>query len=214
MSLEKAKIGDAIYDITTIEELDKNPDLYGQYTAVTNNDGYLYPLRSRNDYRPGLYRTGCMDLYVPPQGNERPMYSQQNIINFKDATTLKEIIQTQQKLASEERTILTSIDNLFSPEIGDNDTPEMKAMKEAINLKHIDIDKYEPRFGPNFNNDKRLLKKDSITFRKLKDVCEALDMKATLKLEDANPNVPNPIGHAIIVDLTTSFEGDNDNESK
>ena len=80
MSLEKAKIGDAIYDITTIEELDKNPDLYGQYTAVTNNDGYLYPLRSRNDYRPGLYRTGCMDLYVPPQGNERPMYSQQNII--------------------------------------------------------------------------------------------------------------------------------------
>ena len=50
MSLEKAKIGDAIYDITTIEELDKNPDLYGQYTAVTNNDGYLYPLRNRNDY--------------------------------------------------------------------------------------------------------------------------------------------------------------------
>ena len=78
----------------------------------------------------------------------------------------------------------------------------MKAMKEAINLKHIDIDKYEPRFGPNFNNDKRLLKKDSITFRKLKDVCEALDMKATLKLEDANPNVPNPIGKKIAIDLT------------
>ena len=72
----------------TVSNLKKTGIIFNKWTTLQNvcksfllnNDGYLYPLRSKNDYRPGLYRTGCMDLYVPPQGNERPMYSQQNII--------------------------------------------------------------------------------------------------------------------------------------
>ena len=103
---------------------------------------------------------------------------------------------------NEERTILTTIDNVFAPEIYNNDTPEMKAMKQAILDKHIDLDKYEPRFGPNYNNDKRLLKKSSITFGKLRSICDALDMKVTMTIEDSSPDVPNPIGRSITVDLT------------
>lgn len=214
MSLEKAKIGDAIYDVTTEKELMEHPELFGQYTAVRNNDGYIYPVRNRFDNRPGVYMTGGMNIYIQPQGSERSMYSEQNIINFREASNLKEIIQSQQKLASEERSILTTIDNLFVPKVGANDDPEMKAIKEAIISKHIDLDKYGERFGVNYNNDKRLLGKGSITFRKLKDICNALDIKATLILEDNAPDVPNPIGTSISAELTGSYGdgGESDDE--
>ena len=41
-----------------------------------------------------------------------------------------------------------------------------------------------------------------------KRLCEALDIKATLILEDKSPDVPNPIGRTIKVDLTGGIPGD------
>lgn len=202
MSLEKAKIGEAIYDLISVEEYYANPSLYGKYAAVRGPGGYVYPIRNKTDNRPGYYPSGGLDFYKQPLFSESEMYSEQNVINFHDATTLKEIIQTQQKLNSAERSILTTVDNLFVPEIGDNDTPEMAAVKQAIIDKHIDLDKYEARIGPNYNNDKRLLKKSSMTFGKMRGLLNALDIKATLTLEDAGPNVPNPIGRTIVADIT------------
>ena len=93
---------------------------------------------------------------------------------------------------------------MFIPEIGSDDTPEMIALKQAIMDKHIDIDKYEQRFGPNYNNDKRLLKKGNITFGKLRSICDALDIKVTLTIEDSAPDVPNPIGRATTAEITGS----------
>lgn len=202
MSLEKAKINDAIYDVIDIEEYYKNPSAYGSYTAINGRDGFIYPIRTKTDTRPGFYPTGGLDFFKQPVGGEVNVYTQQNVINFKDATSLREIIQTQQKLESEERTILTTIDNVFAPEITNGDTPEMRALKQAVLDKHIDLDKYESRFGPNYNNDKRLLKKNSITFGKLRSIADALDIKVSMTIEDAAPDVPNPIGRAITVDLT------------
>lgn len=203
MSLEKAKIDGAIYDVISRDEYVKNPQLYdSQYVAIKGNDGFIYPIRSRTDNRPGYYTNDAFFFYKQPAVDEYQTYSSQNIINFKNAETLRDIIKTQQKLVSEERTILTTIDNVFAPDIGENDTPEMKATKQAILDKHIDLDKYEPRFGPNYNNDKRLLKKGRITFDKLRAIADALDIKATLTLEDKNPDVPNPIGRVITVDIT------------
>ena len=202
MSLEKAKINDAIYDVIDIEEYYKNPSAYGSYTAINGRDGFIYPIRTKTDTRPGFYPTGGLDFFKQPVGGEVNVYTQQNVINFKDATSLREIIQTQQKLESEERTILTTIDNVFAPEITNGDTPEMRALKQAVLDKHIDLDKYESRFGPNYNNDKSLLKKNSITFGKLRSIADALDIKVSMTIEDAAPDVPNPIGRAITVDLT------------
>lgn len=202
MSLEKAKINDAIYDVISIDEYYKNPSAYGAYTAINGEDGYVYPIRTKTDNRPGFYPTGGLDFFKIPVGGEANVYTQQNVINFKDATSLREIIQTQQKLESEERTILTTIDNVFAPEITQNDTPEMRALKQAVLDKHIDLDKYESRFGPNYNNDKRLLKKNSITFGKLRSIADALDIKVSMTIEDSTPDAPNPIGRAITVDLT------------
>lgn len=202
MSLEKAKINDAIYDVISIEEYYKNPSAYGSYTAIDGRDGFIYPIRTKTDNRPGFYPTGGLDFFKQPIGGEVNVYTQQNVINFKDATSLREIIQTQQKLESEERTILTTIDNVFAPEITNGDTPEMRALKQAVLDKHIDLDKYESRFGPNYNNDKRLLKKNSITFGKLRSIADALDIKVSMTIEDSAPDVPNPIGRTITVDLT------------
>lgn len=202
MSLEKAKIGDAIFDVIPLAEFYRDPSAYGAYTAIKGDDGYVYPIRTKTDTRPGFYPTGGLDFFKPPTFGEANMYTQQNIINFQEATGLRDVIRCQQKLMSAERSILTTIDNVFSPEIHENDTPEMKAMKQAIIDKHIDLDKYEPRFGPNYNNDKRLLKKGSITFGKMRSICDALDIKATIIIEDAAPDVPNPIGRVITAELT------------
>ena len=202
MSLSKVKIGDGIYDVITIDEFYANPGLVSQFTAVDGQDGYIYPVRSRTDSRPGFYPTGGIDFFKQPIMSEAGMYSAQNVINFQEATSLRDIIQAQQKFASAERSILTTIDNVFSPDIGENDTPEMQALKQAIIDKHIDLDKYESRFGPNYNNDKRLLRKQSITFGKLRSICSALDIKATITIEDAGPDVPNPIGRVISADIT------------
>lgn len=204
MSLEKAKIGDAIYDVIDIEEYYRSPSSYGSFTAIRAGDGYVYPIRSKTDNRPGFYPTGGLDFFKPPTDGESSTYSTQNIINFSEATTLREIIKAQQKLMNDERSILTTIDSVFAPEIQDDDTPEMKAVKTAIIDKHIDLDKYESRFGPNYNNDKRLLRKNSITFGKLRSICDALDMKATIIIEDAAPDVPNPIGRSISAELTSN----------
>lgn len=215
MSLEKAKIGDAIYDVISLDEFYRDPSAYGSYTAVKGDDGYIYPIRTRTDSRPGFYPTGGLDFFKAPTFGEANMYTQQNIINFKEASGLRDVIICQQRLMSAERSILTTIDSVFTPEIGENDTPEMKAMKQAIIDKHIDLDKYEPRFGPNYNNDKRLLKKKNITFGKLRSICDALDMKATLVLEDAAPDVPNPIGRTITAELTgTGMSIDEDGEDQ
>lgn len=205
MSLEKIKIDDAIYDVISEEEYFRNPSMYNQFSAVRGGDGYVYPIRaSYRDNRPGFYPNGGIIRYKMPRGREAQSYSTANIINFADAETIQDVIRTQQKLISAERTILTTIDNVFAPEIGENDAPVMRALKQAIIDKHIDLDKYESRFGDNYNNDKRLMKKDNITLNKLTAICENLDIVPTLTLRDRNPDVPNPIGRTITVDLTSA----------
>ena len=197
--IEKARIGDIIYDVITIEEYEANPGMYNpKFTAIKYDDGCVYPIRNRTDNRPGFYPTGAIDFFKPCAPSETHMYSQQNIINFSNKENIREIIEAQSQLANEERAILTTIDNLFIPEISPEDTPETKALKEAVREKHIDIDKYESRFGPNYNNDKRLT------------ILNALDMRATLIIEDTSPNVPNPIGKQIVAVIT----GDNVEETE
>ena len=82
----------------------------------------------------------------------------------------------------------------------------MKALKQAITAKNIDIDKYADRFGENFPNDKRKLKDEKITLFLLKRMAECLDMNVDLIISDKSPNVPNPIGIPIKVSLTGNLE--------
>ena len=82
----------------------------------------------------------------------------------------------------------------------------MKLMKEAINLKRCDIDKYALRAGPNHLNNKRILKGNDITIKKMVEICDYMDMEVELTIRDKNSEVANPMNKEITKILTS--EGD------
>lgn len=216
MAIKKAKINDTIYDVITEKEFESNPEFYKTSpVAIDGDDGYLYPIRTNpTDSRPGFVDATAMHFFNIPRGIDCPIYSDMNLIDFSKASSIKDVIESQARLANAERSILTTIDNVFTPPENPDDTPEMSLLKQAIRDKHIDLDKYESRFGANYNNDKRLIKKSNITFGKLRNICKALDIRATLTMEDANPDVPNPMGRKIDICLTDGFDNSEEEESK
>ena len=123
-------------------------------------------------------------------------------IDMRQRRSIGAYIDGVGEIEKSETDIITSPDNIFQPKPGDNDTPAMAALKQAVCEKHIDIDKYDMRFGANFNNDKRLFNKDSISLPMLVRLCNGLDIKATLTLEDEAEDTPNPIGRKITAELT------------
>ena len=211
--IKKAKINDKIVDIVSYEEVMSNPNNYQNNITAIEENGRIYPLRGKNDVRPGLYYDEKSPIvrYVHPSEEEEQDYSSNNIIDFTNLQSIKEVINKQSKLRNMERSILTTVDNIFNPATHPNDAPEMVALKEAVREKHIDLDKYSQRFGNNYNNERRLFNNNTITLIKLKSMCNALDIKATLTLEDASPDVPNPINKTITIELTSG--GDDNAES-
>ena len=211
--IKKAKINDKIVDIVSFEDIVANPGAYQNNLTAIEYNNMIYPLRGKNDIRPGLYynENSPISRLIDPDKENEEEYSSKHIIDFSNADSIKDVINRQSKLRNMERSILTTPDNIFSPVSHPNDAPEMVALKEAVRTKHIDLDKYAPRFGNNYPNERRLLGNNNITMVKLKTICNALDIKATLILEDASPDVPNPINKTITVELTSG--GDKDDES-
>lgn len=207
MEIKKVKADGRIYDVVDIiNYTPETKELYGPVAVQWKE--CVYPERSKGDTRPGIYTTNWGSYLVHPNENEIADYSAGNIIDFK-SQNIKELIQKSNKLKDMEREILTNPDNIFEPPLLDNDEPEMRALKKAVIAKQIDIYKYSPRFGVNFQNDRRLFSNNSITLSKLKNFLDNLDLKATLTVEDKSPDVPNPMNCKIVVDLVG---GETDNE--
>lgn len=214
--MQKGKIDGKMVDIVTTDEYFANPSLYpANYTAFDPGNGFIYPLRSKIDSRPGFY-TNPNSPFIKqkdPDPSEYAEYSKDNIVNFDNIESMSEIIHKQNLLTNQERTILESVDNVFAPPIKPDDRAEMVAMKQMIHSKNCDIDKYEHRFGKkNFQNEKRLFERSSMTLSKIVQTCQALDVKATLILEDENPDVPNPMNTVITVTLTGADQDMEDND--
>lgn len=210
MIMKKAKIDGKIVDVVERQELSSGGNLPYGYTGIEFGD-YVLPLRAKNDTRPGVYKAGNVLLQVKqPCQAEQSSYSKDNIIDFGSASDMKDLISKQNALREMERSIVTTVDNIFCPQIRETDSPEMVALKKAVAAKGIDIDKYESRFGANYNNDKRLFDKSSITLAKLKSMCSALDISATLTLCDASSDVPNPMREEIVIPLTDFGGGEDD----
>nr|DAI13139.1 MAG TPA: hypothetical protein [Caudoviricetes sp.] len=85
-------------------------------------------------------------------------------------------------------------DNKYKPAINGDEYKEMELLKKAISAKNIDINAYEHRFGGKFQNDKRLLTKNSISIDKLKSTADALDMEVEIIIRDKKGDIPNPMG--------------------
>lgn len=209
--LQKGLIDGKIVEVITFEQYMQQPKAYPLgYTAIDGNNGYVYPLRGKSDSRPGLYPNNGLCKYKDPTLEEASVYSTDNITDLSKPKAVGELIAKQNKIKQQERTILMNADNIFQPQIKQDDYPAMIALKTAINMKNIDFDSYAHRFGSNVNNDRRLLERSNITLTKLVSICKNLDIKAELILSDSESDVPNPIRDSIRVELTDGRGDDND----
>lgn len=215
MNLKTSTIDGKVVDIISEEEYLAKYDVYNNSSInsstaveVIDNDGntFALPFRGRTDERPGIYPDGSVYFIKYPNNRLESSYNIANIeiIDFSDIKNINDFLEKNSQIREMETNVLTDIDSVFVPPISSSDTPEMKAFKEAVIAKHMDINKYAPRFGDNFLNDKRILKTNSITMNKLRDIGEKLDIEIELILRDKNPDVPNPMGKEVSTILTDS----------
>ena len=209
--MRKIKIGKRILDVINEDEYLRRSNLNPEqkdamtYDTAIEKDGYVYPCNKvYSENVPGVFDTGTVLTYSDPKdmGEE---YKNSHIIDFENVESLQDSIKKQAELLQAERTILISPDNIFTPVVKEDDTPEMKLLKTAIGRKRIDLDNYKQRFGSDYNNDKRLFDQSSITFFKMKKLCEVMDMDMMLTLKD-KPGAVNPIGEELTAQITVGGE--------
>ena len=201
--MKKAEIDGRLYNITTMDEFTDHPDLYNpKFTAIERPGENVLPIRNRTtDSGPGIYyQQGAMVSIVEKPNNKKD-YSVDKIIDFTNTKSIGEVFEKQQIIRDIQDEIMTTSDNVLCLKIGEKDTPEMKALKTAINSKRIDTKQYEDRFDQ-FQNDMRLLKGNSITLGKLISISNALDISVDITLRDRDNSTPNPMNQTIVIDLT------------
>jgi hypothetical protein len=216
MELKKASLEGHLVDVISFEKLKENKELYtttntaaGIEVNTSTGESFVLPFKDKgspiND-KAGVYTVGNVGYLIKYPDKRYKNEYKPDVIDFNETETIQDFINKQEKVKDVEREILCTPNNIYKPPIRETDAPEMKALKQAITAKNIDIDKYADRFGENFPNDKRKLKDEKITLFLLKRMAECLDMNVDLIISDKNPNVPNPIGIPIKVSLTGNFE--------
>lgn len=203
-----------LFDVVPIDEYVNNPGSYlPKSTAIDFGQDLILPVINEADRGPGIIikNNDSPFAYVKtPTGYDYSKYQRDNMIDFTSSQDMSSFMEKQSLLYKLEKDILSNPDNIFTPAPDTDDAPAMKILKEAVIDKHIDLDKYEPRFGSNYANDKRLFNKQNISLPMLVRVCNALDIKATLTLEDQSEEVANPIGRSISIEITS--QGGDGNE--
>lgn len=213
MNVRQAVIDAKLYNVVSYEDYSNQPELNNNYSTAVEmligNDKKILPIRSSldKDKLPGIYNKGQMDDLVLPDEND-DQYNADRIIDLSNVSNMEELLRKQSQVRNIEKEILTSVDDITTPNISSLDSPEMKVVKQAIIKKHMDINKYADRFGSNFANDKRILKTNSITQKMMKRILSNIDVKATLILEDASPDVANPMGEKIEIVITDNLDND------
>lgn len=205
-TIKKGKADGRIYDVMTHDEYVKILEYETGGNIAVEENGYMYPRRGANDDRPGIYSNSVYSVYKHPKTeDELDNYSMDNVIDF-DSSSMVEYINKTNRLKNMEREVLSSTDDKFMPSIHENDEPELIALKKAVTAKGIDLSKYAPRFGSSYQNDKRIFNDNRISMFKLKSMLDNLDLKGTIRIQDKNPDVPNPMGKVIEVDLNDGGE--------
>jgi hypothetical protein len=208
MNIKQTNIDGKLLNVVSYEEFTNNLELNANYSTAVQMGDTILPIRSPSEPDlPGIRINGPLYEITKPDPNDE-QYKASNMIDLSNVTKMEELIKKQGMVRDIEQEILTSPDNITVPNISSLDSPEMKGLKEAIIAKHIDFDKYSDRFGSNFANDKRILKTNSITQKMLKRILKNIDVKATLILEDSSPNVANPMGKKIEIDITENGTDD------
>ena len=209
INVVKGVVNGSIYDIVSYDEYVESEDkaTSGNLAIKTEHNGKDIVLPYKGNYNgnttiPGVYNIGPADIFIFPNEDQEERYRAKRMVEISNTDSINEILQKKETLARLAEPWITSPDNITKFQINEDDNPEMVCLKEALNAKNIDFDKYAPRFGANFPNDKRQLKSNSATLNIIKRFCENCDMEAILILQDKNPGVPNPMGKRIEVSLT------------
>lgn len=181
--------------------------------------------QDRMKHLPGIYNYdpanhGVGYEYITPyifddSGNlvlMQPEYIQytnrnETYLDTSNITQMQDLIRADTEFKEQEFGILSASTSVFSPPHLKTDSPEMAAFKEAIRQKRIDLDRYKSKIGPTYNNDKRLLQKDSITFPKIKTIASPLGLRVYLVIDNESPDVANPIPSPIFVDIINGDAG-------
>lgn len=222
MQYRSAPIDGKVIDIITEEEYSQKFKMYSENPSVCSmtaletskgDESYLLPFRGKTDDRPGVYPDG--NLYFvkfPESEEEEKSYNKKNIdiVDFSNVDNINDFLAKNGQVREMENLSLSDSDEIFIPPISGRETEAMKAFKQAIAAKHMDIDRYSSRFGENYLNDKRILKGDDITLNKLVSICNKFDIEAKLILSDKHPDVANPMGNNIETILTDKYVSEED----
>ena len=220
MDIKNATVDGRLVDVLSEDQYSErwrmysnNPGLYND-TALEVKRGdetYILPFRGKLDDRPGIYNLGAMYYMRFPTEEDDANYNEKNlnIVDYSDISTVQDFLDKNAQVRNMENIILTDIDSVFTPPMLPDDSPEMRAFKTAIASKHCDINKYAPRFGDNYLNDKRILKTNSITMNKMISISKNMDIEVELILRNpTDREIANPMDREIRVVLT----GGADNE--
>ena len=216
INLRKVPMDNKLQRMVTIPQYVSSPASYQpNKTVIDNGRNMMLPLITQ-----AAYEKGNVGLYIDPNSfvhpfnmpeeEDRDKYdiekNKNNIIDFSDCNNYHDIISKQKAIKEVRSELMTNADHVSYYPIGDNDTRLMAGLKEAINSKECDINCYEPNFDGNFLNDIRILNGESITDKKTIKFGNAMDIKVTVRFEDKSPDVPNPMGKVVEVELTGGDE--------
>lgn len=216
-----AIIGDKQMNVYSIDTIIQNQDILvgDNQTAVEiehNGSSVILPVREKKDddiSKPGFYVDDDPLVFIsyPVTEDEEKIYmpSSDKVFDMRDIKTMQELVTKKEEYDQTVTSLLETDlddDSIFKPPLLKTDTPEMRALKEAIIAKQIDLDKYSSRFGDNYPNDKRKLKDDNITSYMLKRICDNLDIQVDLVFRDTKSNVPNPMGKVVKVNMVPGYD--------
>lgn len=213
MQKKITRIEKKMYDVVTVDEYLENSNLYNaSSTAIEVPElNSVLPIKSKLDVMNETGICPSRSVNIINTNHLTDEYNSSNVIDL-NSKNMKEVLMKTQAIKSLETEILLSSDNIYKAKIEETDSVALRALKEAIDKKQCDPDSYSQRFGPNYNNDIRLIKKskrdgkNKISLDKLVSIADNMDIRVTLSLEDKNPNVPNPMNDKITVVLTEGEE--------
>ena len=203
-----ANINGQQFGVFSFKEFEENMEVLkdDSHCAVEickGDKSLILPIRSDSTSldKPGVYSSdGKICFITYPNEEEESAYrpTGQNTLTFSDHDSLQSLSDAKRKLDENiNRLVENDGGEIYRPPMLETDTAAMRAVKESISAKNIDLDKYKDRFGANYPNDKRKLKDNDITLNMLERICENLDMKVDIIITDKDENVPNPMNKII-----------------
>ena len=175
--------------------------------AVEFNSDYVLPYSKHIKTTPcAIPGDLCVRGVLPTTKEDKEKYSVKRVVNFSSASSFKDVLNNVYKIKEEKNAGLTIVNDCLHLDIYDEDTPELRIIKQAINDKHIDPDSYKNKFpsSSDFNNDMRALKSSSnhsISFFKAKRILNSFDIDGEFIIRDKKDAV-NPIGKEYSIKLT------------